>query len=335
MFKIAYIFDSGNLQTFAGKTIARGFKNALLANGDECVFFDSNQLSTDKFNAERRRLVQYDADFVFTSVENIHSLPQQLNGNTKLVLWGQFYDPCSYEPQIHHLLEPTKRMLQQLSKKFDILIWSQHDDAINERFFSGYQKELGLKFVQLLHAADQSTYVAPNDETSRYDFMWVGNIGHRKQIYDAFVAPLKHLTSSYLDFNEHNRVDPEIIDFNQLYRKSLVIPNIHTTAQIAHRILLNERVFTSTIKGGFQLCDNTLARKYFPDDQLIIAETPDEFQEKFMYFKTNPAERLPYITKMQANILQNHTYHNRIQTIYKAFGMECTSAEKPRTNKAE
>lgn len=210
---------------------------------------------------------------------------------------GQFYEPCDYESQIHHLPPPTKDLLGKLAKAHDILVWSQHDESINDRFFSGYERELGLKFIQLLHAADHTKYIAASNEETKFDFMWIGNIGHRKATYDAFVHPLKKLTNNYLDFHEHKRVDPRIIDFNQLFKKSLIIPNVHTPAQIHHQILLNERVFTAAMQGGFQLCDNPLARKYFSAGELVTAETPDEFSEKFLFFKQNPDERLPYLKK--------------------------------------
>lgn len=321
MLKAAYVFDVDNPGTFAGKTVAMGFQNAFLDRGDDCRFFDVKKMNRGWAKTERRKLIEYAPDLLFTSVENIHLLPKRLNKNTKLVLWGQFYEPCDYELQTHCISPHTKALLQRLAYKFDVLVWSQHDDTINERFFLGYEKDLGVKFVQLLHAADHTKYVAPSDESPKYDFMWIGNIGHRKAAYESFIEPLKKQTTNYLDFHEYKRVDPRIVEFNKLYRKSLIIPNIHTPAQVKHRILLNERVFATAMHGGFQLCDTPLAGKYFSSEELIIAQTPDEFLEKFIYFKNNPDERLPYIQKMQDNILKNHTYENRITNIFNAFNI--------------
>lgn len=322
MQKIAYIVDLNNPATFAGRTVAQGFNNAFVDLGADFRFFDLKRISRGGlFNTEQQKLRKYDPDLLFTSLENIHFLPHQLNKHTKLILWGQFYEPCDYEPQIHYILPQTKALLRKLAKKFEILIWSQHDDVINEHFFSGYERELGLKFVQLLHAADHTKYLPIVEDEPKHDFMWIGNIGHRKATYESFITPLKKITSNYLDFHEYKQVDPRIVEFNQLYRKSLIIPNIHTPAQIDQRILINERVFTSAMQGGFQLCDAPLARKYFPAEELIVAETPNEFLERFIYFKNNPNERFPYIQKMQANILKNHTYKNRIATILDTFDL--------------
>lgn len=322
MLRIAYLFDIENPSTFAGRTVADGFRNAWQNRGDDCRFFDLGKISQGRRIQEQSRFNRFDPHLVFTSVENIPFLPKQLNKDTKLVLWGQFYKPCDYEPQIHHILPPTKDLLRKLARAHDILIWSQHDESINDRFFSGYERELGLKFIQLLHAADHTKYVAASDSETKFDFMWIGNIGHRKASYDAFVNPLKKLSNSYLSFHEYNRVDPHIIDFNQLFRKSLIIPNVHTPAQIRYQILLNERVFTAAMQGGFQLCDNPLARKYFSPEELVIAETPEEFSEKFLFFKQNPDKRLPYLKKIQTSILTRHTYRNRINEILCALIMQ-------------
>ncbi|SEK35992.1 glycosyltransferase family protein [Parapedobacter koreensis] len=319
MLKIAYIFELDNPYTFAAKTIAYGFRNAFTDKGDDCRFFDLKKLGGAWGFSERWRLLRYHPDLIFISLENIHLLPKKMNNDTKLVIWGQFYKPCDYEAQIHHMQPTTKKLLQQLSARHDILIWSQHDDAINEEFFAGYTHDMGLKFVQLLHAADKTAYLPPSEEPPVYDFMWVGNISHRKDQYEAFITPLKTLSANYLDYSEFNKGKPHEIEQNKLYSKSAVIPSIHTSAQVKHGILVNERVFTASMQGGFQICDNPLARKYFSAEELVIAETPQDFLEAFKHFSANPASRLPYIRKMQANVLQNHTYHHRINTLLDAL----------------
>ncbi|SKB26226.1 Glycosyl transferases group 1 [Parapedobacter luteus] len=321
MLKIAYIFELDNPYTFAAKTIAHGFRNAFIDRGDDCRFFDLKRLSGPLGFSDRWRLLRFRPDLIFISLEKIHLLPRKMNSDTKLVIWGQFYKPCDYEAQIHHLQPETKKLLQHLAARHDILIWSQHDEVINEEFFSGYTRELGLKFAQLLHAADKSTYVPPPEEPPAYDFMWVGNISHRKDQYEAFITPLKALSDNYLNYSEFNKGKPDEIEKNRLYSKSAVIPSIHTSAQVHHGILVNERVFTAPMQGGFQICDNPLARKYFTAEELVIAETPQDFIEAFRYFTANPESRLPYISKMQDKVLKNHTYHHRIEKLLAMFGM--------------
>jgi hypothetical protein len=68
---------------------------------------------------------------------------------------------------------------------------------------------------------------------------------------------------------EHSAASPEKILSEQFYSRSFFAPNIHTDAQIKNSILVNERVFSSTLQGGFQLYDNRVARKYFTEEELI------------------------------------------------------------------
>lgn len=315
--RIAYVYDINNQGTVAGKTIARGFQNAFIDKQHQFKFFNM-ELFKRKSRTEILKLVLYNPHIIFTSIENIAYLPLRFLFETKLVLWGQFFSPCDYEPQIHTISEETKRIVFKYRDRHEMLVWSQHDEDINESFFKGYRQELGVNFIQLLHAADRSTCMKPLD-TFDYDFLWIGNIGHRRDRYDKWISSLKDRYTHFIEYNEHNMVAPIVIENDQLYRRSSFAPNIHSTAQVENKILINERVFTSSIMGGFQICDNPLVRKYFTEEELIIANSPDEMLEIVEYYKRNSALRSRMITNMTAKIIQNHTYHNRVDTILSQF----------------
>ncbi|NRF38634.1 glycosyltransferase [Pedobacter foliorum] len=318
MKKVAYIYQTNNKWSYAAKTVANGFKNAFIDRGDTFRFFDISKLENSFWPAEKLKLLAFSPDIIFTSVDNIPYLPLNRLKSTALVLWGSFYSPCDYEPQIDTILKKTKQTLNKYSSKHNILIWSQHDELINERFFSGYQKELGLKFIQVLHCADKTKYTKPLI-APEFDFLWVGNVGHRITTYKSFIEPLKREFSNYLEYTEHNMINPETIETKQLYSRSFITPNVHTEAQIKNKILLNERVFTSTMLGGFQICDNLLARKYFNEHELVIATKSSDFIEKTNHYISHPNERIEMIEKMQLSILKNHTYFNRIDDILAAL----------------
>ncbi|ACU02371.1 MULTISPECIES: glycosyltransferase [Pedobacter] len=318
MKKIAYIYQTDNKWGYAAKTVANGFKNAFIERGDSFKFFDIAKLENSFWPAEKVKLIAFSPDIIFTSVDNIPYLPLNTLKPTALVLWGSFYSPCNYEPQIDTILEKTKSVLNKYSSRHNILIWSQHEELINEQFFSGYQKELGLKVIQLLHCADKTRFTEPmlNPE---FDFLWIGNVSHRLSTYNSVILPLKKEFKNHLEYTEHNMINPETAETKKLYSRSYITPNVHTAAQIKYNILLNERVFTSTMLGGFQICDNLLARKYFNEDELVIATDSNDFIEKTHHYISHPQERLHMIKKMQANLLKNHTYFNRINDVLAAL----------------
>src|SRR5215217_7951027 len=316
MLKIAYIYDVNNKYTYANRTVASGFRNAFQARGDQFTIFDTKKLSQWLPPWEKINLVTYKPDIIFASVSAISYLPVDLLKNSALVLWGEFFSPCYYEEQIDNLSEPTKAVLRKYSSRNNILVWSQHDDLINEKFFGGYERELGVGFIQLLHCADKNQYIEPILQPDT-DFLWIGNTSHRLEAYNSFILPLKEVSQNYIEHTEKNMITPEDIYIQGLYQKCIISPNIHTEAQIKHNILVNERVFSSSIMGGFQICDNVLAKKYFNEDELVIATSKDEFIDLLDYYRKNLTERFKMVKKMQANILANHTYFNRIDSILK------------------
>ena len=318
--KIAYIYHINNKYSYAAKTIATGFANAFTDRGESFKFFDITKLEKRAFSFEAIKLLNYGPDIIFTSAENIPHLPLALLKSTALVLWAPFYEPCDYEAQIHSISDSNKQLLNKYSTKHNIVVWSQHDDQINDRYFSGYEKELGLKLIQLLHCADKTRYTEPS-ANPEFDFLWVGNIGHRASTFESLIEPMKKTFGNHLVYTEHNMIDPQKIEAERLYTRSFVTPNVHSEAQVKHRILLNERTFTASMLGGFQICDNPLIRKYFSETELALASTSSDFIEKTHYYIKHPQERLQMIKKMQRNVLDNHTYFNRIDTVLSALGM--------------
>jgi hypothetical protein len=317
MLKIAYIYHVNNRYSYAAKSVAEGFKNAFEFKGDHFKAIDSDKLSK-RFSLEKMRLVNFEPDIIFAAMTDLPHIPIKFLKNAKLVLWGMFYKPCDYEKQIDNLTADQKKLLVKYSLTNDILVWSQHDDEINNTFFSGYEKELGLKFTTLLHCADHTQYIEPVLQPD-YDFLWIGNTWHRMDTYQAFIEPLKAKYSNYLEYTEKNLITPGEIHAKKLYQQSYFAPNIHTKAQIDHQILVNERVFSASMMGGFQICDNILAKEYFNADELLVAESKDDFFDHINTFQKEPEKRLEMIKKMQAKILKEHTYRNRIDQILKAL----------------
>ncbi|MGN6494933.1 MAG: glycosyltransferase family protein [Agriterribacter sp.] len=295
-------------------SVARGFTNAFKNIGFECRTFDLMRLKLSFISGAKRELIAFAPDVIFTSVENIHYLPLDQLNNCNLALWGQFYEHCSFEKQIVTIGQETKNQLIRYRDKHRILIWSQHSDAINDRFFKGYQKELGLEFVQLMHCADKSQFIEPVAEPA-FDFIWIGNVGHRKDMYNSVVLPLKKSSANFIEFTESNPISPDQIFEQKYYSKAQIAINVHTKAQLEHHILLNERVFSSSLQGGFQACDNLLARQYFTEDELVIANKPADYYDLLMFYKSNPVLRVAMIKRMQQKILDCHLYEHRVNQV--------------------
>ncbi|WP_316792773.1 glycosyltransferase [Pedobacter frigoris] len=318
MKKIAYIYNINNKYSYAAKTMANGFKSAFIERKDSFRFFDITKLENSFWPDEKFKLAAYAPDIIFVSVENIPYIPLNLLKSTKIVLWGSFYSVCDYDLKIPVVTEKAKQAVKKYSKKHQMLICSVYEESINERFFSGYKKDLGLNLIHLLHCADKTKYAAPLSNPE-FDFLWIGNIGQSTTAYNSFIQPLKKSLPNYLEYNEHNMISRETIESKLYYSRSFITPNIHTEIEIKNKMLLNEMVFKSSMLGGFQICDNPLAAELFPEDELIIATNGDDFLEKAHYYISNPDKRMEMIKRMQENILKNHTYANRIDQILASY----------------
>lgn len=319
MKKIAYIYRIQHRANFAGNMVANGFKRAFIDQGYQFQEYDLSAFKNIfSKNQEARKLLTYDPDMLFTSVDNVKYLPLNEMNELKLVLWGQYYKKNEFEKDTTTISELDKKMLKRIRDKHDILIWSQHSNEINEDYFSGYKNELGLKFIQLLHCADRTNEVQINN-IKKYDFAWVGKIQHRKQAYNEFIAPIKILSNKYLEYTENNPINPTMEILSNIYQSAVVCPNVHSSAQRNYKLLLNDRTFVIPMLGGFEICDNELGRSYFAEDELAIASTPTDFIELYKYYVRYPEKTIPMIEKLRNNILINHTYHNRIKEIFQQY----------------
>ena len=52
-------------------------------------------------------------------------------------------------------------------------------------------------------------------------------------------------------------------------------------------------------------------KKIFSNNEIVIAETPEEFRDMILYYVNNPDERLPYIDRYYKTIIGRHTYFHR------------------------
>jgi len=318
--RIAYIYRFNHGSNYAGRIVAQGFRNAFQDIACNFREYDVMKINNMFFNRdETRKLLEYDPDIIFASVEHIKCLPLDKMRNKKLVLWGQYFSINTFEKDAVTISERDKKLLIRFRDQHDILIWSQHSDEINERYFSGYQNTLGLKFIQLLHCADKTVLnkIVKNGISTKLDYVWIGKIKHRKESFIDFIVPLRRLSKNYIEYTENKPFDSTIEKLSFLYRSSTLAPNVHTNAQRQHKLLLNDRTFMIPVLGGFQIIDNPLAREYFTSDE----PTPKSFIESARYFIANPNKRLPFMERMKAKILLSHTYHNRISSIFKIMNI--------------
>jgi len=103
-----------------------------------------------------------------------------------------------------------------------------------------------------------------------------------------------------------------------LYSSAKICLNAHereTDLSQPHYIL-NQRTFKIPACGGFEICDWVPAlRKYFVEDELVMAQDPSDWFKKIEYYLSHEDERKRIQKKGTERALREHTYHNRVQQI--------------------
>ena len=109
-------------------------------------------------------------------------------------------------------------------------------------------------------------------------------------------------------------------DERKVYSSALVSLNAHEEHQRRYGGDFNERTLKILASGGFEICDNVrILRKYFGEQELVIAQDTEDWFEKIDFFVRNPQRRIPYIEAGRDKVLSQHTYHNRVDFFVRQF----------------
>lgn len=144
------------------------------------------------------------------------------------------------------------------------------------------------------------------------DWTWADRaLGYVQKAGQYFnIETLKHVRRLRLGLEDERKV----------YSSSLVSLNVHEEHQRRYGGDFNERTLKIMASGGFEICDNVrILRRYFGENELVIAQDTSDWFEKIDYFIRNPDARGPYIEAGRAKVLAEHTYHNRVAFFVEQF----------------
>lgn len=92
-------------------------------------------------------------------------------------------------------------------------------------------------------------------------------------------------------------------NFNQtesspLYNFAAICPNYHLAAQVDSYSEVNERTHVLQACGAFQICDRPKAvHDLYSEDELITADSPEEFHALFRHYLAKPHERTAVVRR--------------------------------------
>ena len=211
----------------------------------------------------------------------------------------------------------------------------------------GFEKATGYKHYTLPLAADKIFASPKFSPRFKADISFVGtNLPQKKQFFLDQVFPLKKKYDLKLYGQDWNTSD-KLLGYTQklgqyfnipilrsvqkpkltleeeriIYASSLISINVHEDYQREFGGDCNERTFKIPLCNGFEITDDvSCIRKYFKEGkEIVIAKNKNDWFEKIEYYIKNPNKRDEIIKAGKDRVLQDHTYHNRVQSIISWF----------------
>jgi spore maturation protein CgeB len=125
-------------------------------------------------------------------------------------------------------------------------------------------------------------------------------------------------SAAAMEFFYRKRIEIPEEEENQLYSSAKIGLNFHERKPDGSQphYVLNQRTFKIPACGGFEICDYVPAlRKYFDDDEVVMADSGRDFLAKIEYYLTHDDERRAIQANGTAKALKCHTYHQRVRQV--------------------
>jgi hypothetical protein len=210
----------------------------------------------------------------------------------------------------------------------------------DEPLMEGFVEATGRRFETVHLAADRTLYFQDPDPTWACDLAYVGSyIPAKRQSLKANVLPLGRMYDLRVygsDWTRSSRLMGHVQRAGQYFNvrplkgiRKLVLSlederKVYSSARISLNVHeehcrrtgseTNERTFKILACGGFELCDDVaIVRRFFTEDELVVAKNEDDWFEKIDHYLRNPDERATIAAAGRKKVLAQHTYHHRAQ----------------------
>lgn len=196
-----------------------------------------------------------------------------------------------------------------------------HTDFINEKF----------NILGLMNAADVFNYTGGQfNEALASDIAFVGGRwGYKNVTISRWLIPL---CNPFLNLNikifgnqgwgipqYYGHIDDDNV--KHVLASAVVCPNIHEPHSQDFGYDVVERPFKLLSNKCFVVTDYVEDLYKILPDSMIHCKTPQEYQEQILYFIEHPKEREAYIQRGYENVINNHTYFNRVESLFDALGL--------------
>lgn len=343
--KLSIVYHIPSLETiYAGRTIYAGYKHAFEDLGHTFTPLTAEDSQEALFERVRPDIFMTSLHAYCLKYLNLEVLEKwKKRGMRVLVLIPFWKSPLS-------TLRINETASISENKKYIDLIRSGRFGDIYHNIcepgdprMKGFEEATGYKHYTLLLAADKTIHFPERSEAFRADISYVGTyLPEKRAFMREAVFPLAKQYNLRLygqDWTLYDRgkglaqkfgqyfnlpglrslQKPKLAleDERKIYASSLISINIHEEYQKRLGGDCNERTFKIPLCGGFEITDDVACiRKYFQEGtEIVIAKDTEDWFQKIGYYIKNPEKRLPIIEAGRKKVLNEHTYHNRVNQI--------------------
>jgi len=330
---------------YAQRTILQGYRNAFLDMGHEFEILTADDNSSQVFERYRPDLFITSSFSWYRKYLNFHDLRQFRREGVFTLVKVDFWNSPMSSFRINEA--------PSLKDDKDFLDLTQNDlygDAYfhvveqDDERMDGFSRAIGNPYYSIPLAADRISLVPSVDERFASDLAYIGtNLPDKRTFFKENVFPLAdkwklkiygqdwtktdyllgwvQRAGQYLNIPVLRSLRKPKLEFSdeaKIYRSAGISINVHEAYQRKYGGDCNERTFKIPFCGGFQVVDNvSCIRKYFPEPgELVIANSDREWCDMVSFYLHNPEARKEIIDAGQQRVLQEHTYHHRVQKIF-------------------
>lgn len=316
----------------ASHYIYTGLIRAFQAMGHDCVFWSHDIPAFDIFNAFEPDIFIGQGYRLDRATIKCIKLRPSIKVLLKVGCWGPVCDDVDTKkyPILMKTDEEIKDVEQVGSASKKLVLFNYVHENRKDYLMRSWEKEIS-KTIGILPAADMSECTqGAFDDSLKCDIGFTGGYwSYKGQNLDKYITPMCYPVGKYniKIFGNQPWPVPQYMGLasdktaRDLFRSSLVCPNVSEPHANVFGFEVNERIFKLAASGAFFISDPiaSLTEDIFTKDEAVVAKNPKDFHDLIENVIKNPELRESHTYACQDTVLKNHTYTHRAKQIIESF----------------
>ena len=179
--------------------------------------------------------------------------------------------------------------------------------------------DYGFEVLSIPFSANPLQYYYVPKQAKPLDYLFLGSINPSKLgRYVRYWLPIVRRYKGLINGPGWGQ-DDLILDrpvHRLVYSLAAVGLNLHIPISVNTFSEINERAYILASSGVFQLIDRPQSlRTLFGPDDIVSADSPAEYADKFCYYLAHPDERIPYVIRGLRCVYGGHTVFHRMEVL--------------------